>query len=319
MSVHLPSLNGLRAFEAAARHLSFTLAAAELNVTQAAISHQIKRLEEQLNVALFVRRNRTLLLTRAAEDYLPAVRAAFDDLRRATERLVRPERQKVLTVSTISSLAAKWLVPRLIHFHEAHPEIEVRISTTMRSVDLRGEGIDLAIRWGKGQWPGLRADWLMREAWFPVCSPALLAGPTPLETPADLARHTLIHVEHYREAWPLWLAAAGAPLAIAERRGLTFDLVMVALQAAIDGAGVALSGTSFVEIDLAAGRLVRPFELALPHKEGAFYVVTPEERAEEPSVRIFRDWLIGSVGPRAIAEVYSSTGTNDRTGSNSRS
>ncbi|GGF01076.1 transcriptional regulator [Aliidongia dinghuensis] len=298
MTVHLPSLNGLRAFEAAARHLSFTLAAAELNVTQAAISHQIKRLEEQLNVQLFVRQNRALVLTRAAQDYLPAVRAAFDDLKRATERLVKPERQRVLTVSTISSLAAKWLVPRLIPFHEAHPDIEVRISTTMRPVDFRAEGIDLGIRYGTGRWPGLRADWLMQDSWFPVCSPALLQGTKPLRTPADLANHTLIHVEPYREAWARWLEAAGGPVEIAERRGLTFDLVMVALQAAIDGAGVALSGTSFVELDLAAGRLVAPFDFALPHKEGGFYVVAPEETADQPAVATFRQWLISSVGPR---------------------
>ena len=298
MTVHLPSLNGLRAFEASARLLSFTLAAAELNVTQAAISHQIKRLEEQLNVQLFVRQNRALVLTRAAQDYLPAVRAAFEDLRRATERLVRPERQRVLTVSTIPSLAAKWLVPRLINFQEAYLDIEVRISTSMREVDLRGEGIDLAIRHGKGEWPGLRADWLMDEDWFPVCSPALMAGNRPLRRPADLADHTLIHVEHYRDAWPKWLAAAGAPAAIGERRGITFDLVMVALQAAIDGSGVVLAGTSFVEIDLAAGRLVAPFDLNLPHKADSFYIVTPLETAEEPAIAILRDWLLASVGPR---------------------
>ena len=298
MTVHLPSLNGLRAFEASARHLSFTRAADELNVTQAAISHQIKRLEEQLNVRLFVRRNRALELTRAAEDYLPAVQAAFDALRRATERLVRPERQRVLTVSTIPSLAAKWLVPRLTRFHEAHPDIEVRISTTLRSVDFRREQIDLGIRWGDGHWPGLRAHWLMAEDWFPVCSPVLVKGERPLRTPADLADHTLIHVEHYREAWGEWLEATGQPTAWAERRGLTFDLVIVALQEGFVGVGVAVAGTSFAVLDLAACRLVAPFDLVLPYKGGGFYVVAPEETADNPAITLFRDWLIGSVGPR---------------------
>ena len=170
----LPSLNGLRAFEAAARHLSFTNAATELNVTQTAISHQIRRLEEELGIRLFVRQNRALTLTPEARDYLPGVRAAFNDLRLATDRLLRKDNDHVLTVSTLASLAAKWLLPRLSAFQEAHPGIDVRITTSTALVDFKSGDVDAAIRYGRGQWPGLRADWLTADELFPVCSPALL-------------------------------------------------------------------------------------------------------------------------------------------------
>ena len=296
----LPSLNGLRAFEAAARHLSFTRAAAELSVTQTAISHQIRRLEEQLGVRLFLRQSRALLLTREAQEYLPAVRAAFEDLRAATERLRRPEKAQALTVSTMASLAAKWLLPRLAGFQEAHPGIEVRISTSSHLVDFRREEVDVAIRYGRGRWPGLTADWLMAEDIFPVCSPALLAGERPLKRPQDLVHHTLIHATLAREDWQLWLTAAGLPTALASRPGLTFDLSLMALQAAIDGLGVALGRTPFVEADIAAGRLVVPFDIKLPAEAG-FYVVAPQETAETPKIALFRDWLIATVARPAVA------------------
>jgi LysR family glycine cleavage system transcriptional activator len=285
----------LRAFEAAARHLSFTQAAAELNVTQTAISHQIRRLEEQLGRRLFVRRQRTLLLTPEAQQYLPAVRAAFSDLRLATDRLLRADGKTVLTVSCLPSLAAKWLVPRLAAFQELHPSVEVRIATATRIVDFRREEIDLAIRYGSGRWPGLRADWLMAEDVFPVCCPALLTADRPLERPEDLAHHTLLHVNLYRDEWLLWLTAAGLPASLATRPGLTFDLGLMALQAAIDGLGVALGRTPFVEADIAAGRLVAPFDIALPSEAG-FYVVAPEQTADTPKIAQFRDWLITAAG-----------------------
>jgi LysR family glycine cleavage system transcriptional activator len=293
----LPSLNGLRAFEAAARHLSFTRAAAELNVTQTAISHQIRRLEEQLGLRLFVRRQRGLMLTNQAQQYLPAVRAAFAELRLATDRLLRADGKAVLTVSCLPSLAAKWLVPRLASFQEAHPDIEVRIATATRVVDFRREEVDLAIRYGNGRWPGLRADWLMAENVFPVCSPTLLGGDRPLEQPGDLVHHTLLHVNLYRDEWLLWLKDAGLPTSLAAQPGLTFDLGLMALQAAIDGLGVALGRTPFVEADLAAGRLVKPFDLALPSK-AAFYIVAPEGSADAPKVAQFRDWLIAAANDR---------------------
>ncbi len=289
----LPSLNGLRAFEAAARHLSFTRAAAELNVTQTAISHQIRRLEAQLGLRLFQRRNRGLALTREAQDYLPAVRAAFEDLRRATERLQRPGRDRLLIVSTMASLAAKWLLPRLAQFQEANPGIEVRISSSSQLVDFRREEVDLAIRYGRGRWPGLDARWLMAEDIFPVCSPALLKGAKPLRRPEDLAQHTLIHGSLTREDWQVWLTAAGLPTALATRPGLTFDLSLMALQAAIDGLGVALGRSAFVEGDIEAGRLVVPFAMKLPAEAG-YYVVAPEETADQPKIALFRDWLIAA-------------------------
>jgi LysR family transcriptional regulator, glycine cleavage system transcriptional activator len=297
----LPSLNGLRAFEAASRHMSFTLAAAELNVTQTAISHQIRRLEEQIGLKLFLRRNRGLELTREAQDYLPAIRSAFDDLRRATERLRRADQEGVLTVTTTASLAAKWLVGHVAAFQEAHPAIEVRLTTSSALVDFRREDVDIGVRYGRGNWPGLRADWLLAEHLFPVCHPSLLTGPVPLRAPADLANHTLLHTTVGRDDWQLWLTAAGLPVSIAGRRGLTFDQWFMAIQAATEGLGVALGRTHLVTADIAAGRLVVPFDTVLPQDAG-YYVVTPESRTESPKITLFRDWLLQAVRPGALAE-----------------
>jgi len=294
MASGLPSLNGLRAFEAAARHLSFTRAASELNVTQTAISHQIRRLEAQLGLRLFLRRNRALALTPEAQAYLPAVREAFEDLREATDRLRRRERQSVLTVSTMASLAAKWLLPRVAAFQEANPGIEVRLTASTHLVDFRREEIDMAVRYGHGVWPGLRAVFLMSEDIFPVCSPSLLKGKRGLRRPEDLAHHTLLHNTGLREDWQVWLTAAGLPAALGQKRGLVFSESFMAIQAAIDGLGVALARTPFVETDLRDGRLVAPFDLALPDKAG-FYVVAPEETADTPKIRLFREWLVASV------------------------
>jgi LysR family glycine cleavage system transcriptional activator len=289
----LPSLNGLRAFEAAARHLSFTRAAEELHVTQTAISHQIRRLEQQLGKRLFVRRSRALALTREAEGYLPAIRTAFDDMRRATTRLQRPDRDGLLTISTTASLAAKWLVTRVAAFQEAHPGIEVRITTSSHLVDFQRDEVDVAVRYGRGSWPGLRAQWLMAEDLFPVCSPGLMKGTKPLRRPQDLAHHTLLHTTIGREDWQLWLTAAGSPVSLALRRGLSFDQSFMAIQAAMDGLGVALGRSSLVGADIEAGRLVAPFDVVLPADAG-YYVVAPEETADTTKIALFRDWLIQS-------------------------
>lgn len=290
----LPSLNGLRAFEAAARHLSFTRAAEELNVTQTAISHQIKRLEEELGVRLFVRQNRTLALTADGRDYLPGIRAAFQDLRLATERLKRKENANVLIVSTITSFAAKWLMPRLSKFQQQHPSIDVRVTTSMELADFARDGVDVGIRYGHGKWSGLRSDWLMAEELFPVCSPALLKGHHPIRTPDDLRHHTLLYASHDMEDdWRLWLTAAGASPDILKQPALTFDMIFMTVQAAIDGLGVAVGRTTFVESDLAAGRLVAPFDMTLPIDVG-FYLVCPEAAADTPKIAAFREWLLAT-------------------------
>ena len=297
MTARLPSLNGLRAFEAAARHLSFTLAAAELNVTQTAISHQIRRLEEELGIRLFVRQNRALALTPEARDYLPGVRAAFNDLRLATDRLLRKDDDKVLTVSTIASLAAKWLLPRLTDFQEANPGIDVRITTSTSLVDFQRDNVDAAIRYGRGQWPGLRADWLMRDELFPVCSPSLLRGDKPLRAPEDLKDHVLLHTNN-TDDWRLWLTAAGLPTGISRQPGLTFDMTFMTVQAAIDGMGVAMGRTTYVQDDIAKGRLVVPFRIALPADAG-FYLVAPDGRREAPKLAAFRNWLVAAAQNKA--------------------
>ena len=209
--------------------------------------------------------------------------------------MLRRDNDHVLTVSTLASLAAKWLLPRLSAFQEAHPGIDVRITTSTALVDFRSGDVDAAIRYGRGQWPGLRADWLMADQLFPVCSPALLTGDKPLRSPEDLAHQTLLHTSSlYDDDWRLWLTAAGLPANISKQPGLTFDLILMTVQAALDGIGVAMGRTSYVEADIAKGRLVVPFKITLPADAG-FYLVSPEARADSPKLSAFRQWLAASV------------------------
>ncbi|UFQ02768.1 transcriptional regulator GcvA [Pseudomonas fitomaticsae] len=291
MLPRLPSLNGLRSFECAARHLSFTRAAEELNVTQTAISHQIRRLEDELGVRLFMRLKDGLALTKEGNAYLPGIRSAFLELRYSTEKLLESSNNSVLTISTLVSVASKWLLPRLPSFREAHPQIDVRISASTELVDFRKGGIDAAIRYGDGNWPGLRADWLMSDEIFPVCSPRLLTGDKPLKTPADLAHHPLLQVSGLTaNDWNDWLHAAGQPPLKAKGSRLTFDLAMMAVQSAIDGQGVCIGRSTYVDDDLRAGRLVAPFDLRLKSDSG-FYLVTPHDQAESKKIVAFRGWL----------------------------
>lgn len=286
----LPPLNGLRAFEAAARHMSFTDAADELSVTQAAISHQVRGLEQRLGLKLFVRRNRSLLLSEAGQAYLPAVRSAFDQLNEATEKLLQKDRGGHLTVTTTSSFAVKWLVPRLGGFQRANPEIDVRVSTGTSLVDFSREDVDIGIRYGRGQWPNLTAERLVVEDVMPVCAPSLVKGPNGLRKPADLKRFTLLHIGNFPDDWQVWLTAAGVK-GVDATRGVSFDFALAAYQAAMDGLGVALGRNPLVEPDLKAGRLVVPFEFKRS-SEFAYYLIYPPEAIRRRKIKAFRDWVV---------------------------
>jgi LysR family glycine cleavage system transcriptional activator len=291
MAERLPPLNALRCFDIAAKHLSFTKAAAELNVTHSAVSHQIKALEEWLGAPLFRRINRGLVLTDAGQAYLKPVRDSFERLGEATRRLRVRERSGPLTVSVMPSFAAKWLVPRLRGFRERHPDIDVRISADSNLTDFARDDVDICIRYGRGVWPDVDTELLMRETMFPVASPRLLEGPAPLKTVADLCHHTLISDYDWRvDFWQLWLEAAGMTRFVAKHT-LSFNYSNLALQAAIDGLGVALSQNALAGDDLAAGRLVRLFDYTLP-TDFAFYVVVPEGMAHRPKIAAFRNWLL---------------------------
>lgn len=300
MVAKLPSLNGLRAFECAARYMSFTKAAAELHVTQTAISHQIRRLEDELGVTLFLRLKEGLALTEEGQDYLPGIRAAFHELRHATQALLASRQNTVLTINTLVSVASKWLLPRLPSFQQANPDIDVRISASTELVDFRQGGIDAAIRYGRGDWKGLRADFLMSDEIFPVCSPALLSTSKGLNTPADLLDHTLLQVSGMTAGdWNRWLSAAGESVTLAEGPRLTFDLAMMAVQAAVDGQGVCIGRSTYVADDLRAGRLVAPFALRLKDELG-FYLVTPHETADSKKIVALRTWLMAQQYPGEI-------------------
>ncbi|MBX6320525.1 MAG: transcriptional regulator GcvA [Rhodospirillaceae bacterium] len=290
MPERLPPLTAIRYFECAARHLSFTRAARELNVTHSAISHQIRALEETLGVPLFRRLNRSLVLTEAGQLFLKPVREAFDKLGEAT-RLVRVrDGAGPLIVSTMPSFAAKWLVPRLRSFHERHPDIDVRISASEQLVDFTHDDVDVAVRYGRGAWPGLVVEKLLSESLYPVCSPRLLEGPLPLRRPADLVHHPLLYDYDWRtDMWDRWLDAAGLK-GLKVRRALSFNYSNLMIQAAIDGLGVGLSQDALVSDDLAAGRLVRPFAISLP-TEFAYYLVYPPASARRPKIVAFRSWL----------------------------
>ena len=290
MTQRLPSPIALRAFEAAARHLSFTRAAAELSVTQAAISHQVKALETDLGVRLFNRLTRRLTLTEEGATLFSVVGDAFGRITVTVDELRAADSGGTLTVALGPALAVGWLASRIGRFWQRYPEIQLHLHHTSEPVDFARSNIDLAVDWGgDGDWPGLNADLLLRVRATPVCSPAMLDGAHPLRRPGDLKHHTLLHDAGY-QGWPLWLAAAGAddvdPLA-----GPVFDDHNVVLHAAMEGQGVALGGVSFVTQDVAAGRLARPFELAI-EIDAAYYIVCPPAALDRRKVRNFRDWLL---------------------------
>ncbi len=294
MNGHLPPLSALRAFEAAARLMSFSKAADELNVTPAAISHQIHALEQDLGVRLFNRLNRSVELTASARVLLPGLSEAFAGIQASVRRLRAHNDTGTLTVTASPSFAAKWLVVRLNRFQERWPEIDVRISATDNVVDLSAGDFDLAIRYGGGRYPGLDVEPLLKNEVFPACSPRLLENGPPLRTPDDLRRHALIHDQAVDRdplapSWPMWLKAAGVT-SFSGTSGITFSASYLALDAAIAGHGVVLATSTIAAADLAAGRLVRLFSLALPDLF-AYYIVTAPGALERAKVKAFRNWL----------------------------
>jgi len=296
MARRLPSLNGLKAFEAAARHESFTRAAEELSVTQGAVSHQVKALEAALGVRLFARERQRLAITEAGRAYLEVLRDAFDRIDSGTERLLQRQSASVLTITTSPNFAAKWLIHRLGRFSETHPEIDLRVSASLQHVDFARDDFDLAIRHGEGSWPGLHTTRLCSEQLFPVCSPKLLQGRRGLRTPGDLEHHRLLHLDT-RQDWKKWLDAASVADAV-RARGPVFNQASMAIDAAVDGQGVALARTALAALDLRARRLVRPFALALdvPY---AYWIVCPRPSAKLPKIAGFRDWLLAEAAEDA--------------------
>ena len=315
----LPPLNALRAFEAAARHLSFTKGAAELNVTQGAVSHQVKALEDRLGFKLFLRRHKGLVLTEAGQSCQVFVRDAFDRLAAGFDNLLAKDDAGILTVSVSPNFAAKWLISRIGKFTEAFPDIELRLSASLRHVDLNREDVDVAVRHGEGGWTDLHTVCLIAETVFPVCSPSLMEGPHPLKRPEDLHNHTLIH-EDNRQDWPKWLDAAGID-GLDLSKGAVFNQTSLALDAAAGGQGVALGRSALAAPEMLTGRLVRPFGPALPVAY-AYYIVCPKSTAERPKIRAFRNWLISeakadeegmkALGIFAPAELSTDSATADR-------
>lgn len=294
---HIPGLQSLKAFDASARHLNFTRAAAELNVTPAAVSHQIKELEDAVGVPLFQRTSRHMQLTRQGQVLKPAVADALEGITRALQKIRQVENPTQVRVTASPSIAAKWLVPRIDRFLESMPGADVRIDVSSEPLDFDREDIDVAIRFGEGIYPGLVVEKLFHDTLFPVCSPELLKGAKPLREPKDLLQFTLIHLDWEAQGavwpnWRMWMLAAGVK-DFNDTRGLHFSQTSLAVQAAVDGHGVALGDSTLVADDLASGRLVKPFELSLRSPaQFAYHLITRRDTAERPMTKAFRNWII---------------------------
>lgn len=287
----LPPLNWLRTFESAARHLSFTAAAAELGVTQSAVSQQVRLLEQHLGRVLFHRLPRGLKLAEAGEALLPLLRDTFERLATGTAEIFGAPVNNRLMVRATTGFALLWLAPRLQRFHAAHPDIGLHVITSIWPAEYTDPSLDLEIRCGGGHWPGLEAERLSWDEVFPVCSPALGVGPRPLCDPADLASHVLLHVVGFQDGWTQWLARAGVADRVDASGGLTFDTAAMALELAAQGAGVALGRSCYVREAIETGRLIAPFKFAFATDE-AFYLVAPKERPRSRAATAFRDWLL---------------------------
>lgn len=301
----LPPLNSLRAFVAAARHLSLAKAADELNVTPGAVSQQIKQLENHLGCALFRRTNRQLLLTDEGQACLPGLIESFERMQEALQAIARVGHDGRLTVSVAPSLASKWLVPRLDRFTALYPEIDVLVSASMHLADFDSEDIDCAIRYGAGRYPSLVVEKLMAESVVPVCSPTLLKEKRSLRTPADLRHFTLLHDDSPDQDpscpdWRMWLRAAGIDH-VGARRGLRFNQSSLVVEAAISGRGVALAKARLAADDIRTGRLVTLFDVKQPI-QFAYYFVAPADKSALKRVQLFRKWLADEIARETARE-----------------
>jgi LysR family glycine cleavage system transcriptional activator len=281
-------LNGLKAFEAAARSESFTRAAEELNVTQGAVSHQVKALEDTLGLKLFNRESQRLIITEAGRDYLAVVRDALDRIALGTERLLQRQNSGVLTVSTSPDFAAKWLVNRLGRFSEKHPDIDLRVSASTQYVDFVREDVDVAIRHGDGNWPGLDVQRLYSERLFPICSPKLVSGRNRISKPGDLLKFPLLRLEDGKN-WMRLFEAAGIAEPVGP--GPVLNRASMLIDAAIDGQGIALARTALAAWDLINGRLVRPIDASL-RMANTYWIVCPKAAANVPKIVTFRNWVL---------------------------
>lgn len=292
MAIRLPPLNALRAFEASARQLSFTRAAEELFVTQAAISHQIKALEDNLGIKLFMRKNRSLLLTEEGQSYYLDIKDVFNSLHDATERLLARGAKGAITVSLQPSFAIQWLVPRLKAFNLLHPDIDVRIKAVDQPENSLTEDVDVAIYYGRGRWSNVHADQLHTEYLIPVCSPLLISGNKTLNNIEDLSQHTLLH-DTSRRDWKRWFKHVGVQGGNVNH-GPIFSHSSMVLQAAIHGQGVALAHSVLAKPDIDAGRLICPFNDVLVSKS-AYYIVCREQQYDVGKIAAFRDWMLTTV------------------------
>lgn len=292
MANRLPPLNAIRAFEASARQLSFTKAAEELFVTQAAISHQIKALEDNLGIKLFMRKNRSLLLTEEGQSYYLDIKDVFNALHDATERLLARGEKGAITVSLQPSFAIQWLVPRLNTFNLLHPDIDVRIKAVDQPENSLTEDVDLAIYYGRGRWKGIHAEQLHTEYLIPVCSPLLLEGKKPLNCIEDLANHTLLH-DTSRRDWKRWFKHVDVKGGNVNH-GPIFSHSAMVLQAAIHAQGVALAHSVLAKPDIDSGRLVCPFKEVLISKN-SYYIVCREQQLELGKITAFREWVLQTV------------------------
>ena len=289
MADPLPPLSAIRVFEAAARHLSFTRAAAELGMTQAAASYQVKVLEERVGTPLFLRLPRQVALTEAGQRLAPQASQAFDILREAFARFATSE-QATLSINTLHTFASQWLAPRLGGFQLAHPEIAVRLETTSRVVDFSREEVDVVIRAGAGQWPGLVAKRLLDVRFTPMLSPALAATIGGVREPADILK--LPFVDPKDPWWATWLTRNGLPLAILDQQSLpSLSMQVLDAEAAMAGLGVALLMPAYFRRELAEDRLIQPFEQVIDEGTG-YWLAYPESRRNVQKIKLFRDWIV---------------------------